>query len=428
MRRAFNILLCLCLTIAIWELYVMWGSLPEVLGSIKPVAGHGVVTNRSMGDMESPYRERTESSDARLNTTHRLTSLNDSNHGAGRVKTRSNFTAILNSNKNERNQSRSLKQHKSVQVNGQKNATNQPEYRKTTPSKAINKHEQSESGSKKTKTQQGKSISNKTITENDIRQNSSKIKMTEERNLTELKHAGGKELPNSDKNVVPPKESHIQKVTTPNLSEKTYLFPLHYDYNGPNVQYSSFRFGVAFALTYNRTVVENWFSTHWTTGAKQIRYVNETFDMAKLQEIVDVASVNEFKEACNSTVDALLMHPYHRMGGRTKAQYLERFLWKQKGLEKRYAITLPGPSHIPQSSEEAEALLLNPPKTKCLGVLDPSIDTKWLFPALTKHFDTVNTHIVSPPNIMKMVDEVEKKLCDGDPFVAMHWRNRSGEM
>nr|XP_006816854.1 PREDICTED: uncharacterized protein LOC102804333 [Saccoglossus kowalevskii] len=225
--------------------------------------------------------------------------------------------------------------------------------------------------------------------------------------------------PGSDKN---------NKIDAPAKKTRRYLFPLHWDYNGPNVQYGSFAKGVAFALAYGRTVVENWFGTHWTSGAKSIRFLNETFDMQTLGEIVDVALVDEFRKDCNSTVERLLMHPYYRMGSvKTKPEYLERFKFKRDGLEKRYGIKLPDSSHIPENSQQAEELLLNPPDTKCLGVLDPGIDTRWEFPALTKQYYKVHSHLRAPKYIMKMADDVAGKLCDGDPFMALHWRNRSGE-
>ncbi|XP_077865598.1 uncharacterized protein LOC144352390 [Saccoglossus kowalevskii] len=234
--------------------------------------------------------------------------------------------------------------------------------------------------------------------------------------------------PNDQRNraTTIPKNNEEIKV---NSKDRLYLFPLHYDYNGPNVQYGSFMRGVAFALAYKRTVVENWFHTHWTSGRKLMKYVNETFDLGKLKQLVDVATVHDFKRDCNSTVERLLMHPYYRMGStKTKNDYLQRYAFKKEGLEKYYGIKLPDNSHIPETSAQAEELLLNPPTTRCLGVLDPNIDTRWEFPALRQQYYKVDTHFVSPPIINKIADDVEKKLCDGDPFMALHWRNRTGEV
>ncbi|XP_077865600.1 uncharacterized protein LOC144352391 [Saccoglossus kowalevskii] len=219
-----------------------------------------------------------------------------------------------------------------------------------------------------------------------------------------------------------------EKNETENVGKKYYLFALHYDYNGPNVQYGAFVNGAAFAVAYNRTLVEIWFSTHWTSGGKETRFLNETFDMAYLKNLVDVASVEEFKKECNSTVRRLLMHPYFRMGDiKKKEDYFKRYEWKRAGLEKRYKIKLPDTSFIPENSQRAEKLLLNPPRTRCLGILDPGIDTRWEIPGLVKHRKNIESRLRSAPNILQMADDVEKKLCGGDPFMALHWRNRSGE-
>ncbi|XP_002735035.2 uncharacterized protein LOC100377725 [Saccoglossus kowalevskii] len=210
-----------------------------------------------------------------------------------------------------------------------------------------------------------------------------------------------------------PKAKHTQRY---------YIFPLRFDYNGPNVYYSTFRRGVFFALYYNRTVVENWFRTHWSSpAARSTRFLNETFDIEKLNEIVDVATVAEFKRDCNSTIDVLLMHPFIRTN---LELFVSKYAKVKEKLEKRYKIILPDFSAIPQSKQSANALFTNPPKTRCLGFLS----TRWEPPRVLKLFRKVDSHLERPALIKKIADDVEKKICDGDPFVALHWRNRSGEI
>ncbi|XP_077865045.1 uncharacterized protein LOC144350849 [Saccoglossus kowalevskii] len=138
-----------------------------------------------------------------------------------------------------------------------------------------------------------------------------------------------KDMPPTTK---PPK--NIPKAKYDVSEERSYLFPLHFDSNGPNVQYTAFRKGVAFAMFYKRTIVEMWFYSHWTSGSHTRHFLNETIDMKKLREITDIATLDVFKKDCNNTIDIVLMDPFDVTRSGSLQEFTESYIQKQRGLEK----------------------------------------------------------------------------------------------
>ncbi|XP_077865597.1 uncharacterized protein LOC102804210 [Saccoglossus kowalevskii] len=359
MRRVFQIGILCCLVIAFWEIHSVLHALATVLVSVKPIRQKAVSTTHV-----STINNKTVDN----NSTHSTISKDVFYNNTAKDKQ----VAILNVTKNNVTATTILE------------------------NRVIEK-----------------SNLNTTIDNVSVKKLNSSVKKTTLVNVTPKSIGSG-----------------LETDTNPNQpSGKRYLFPLHCDNNGPNVQYGVFRMGIAFAMYYNRTVVENTFGGHWTSaqaGAEVVtrrRFVNETFDLPKIQKLVDVATVEEYQRECNGVIDNVLMHPFIKKP--SLDEYSAIYSRKRGCLQTRYGVKMP--FQIPQTREEADALMSNPPDTRCLGIFGPGLDTKWEFPGQDKYLRTVDQHLQNPPNIMKMAKDVGQRVCDGDPYMALHWRNRSGE-
>ncbi|XP_070543870.1 uncharacterized protein [Ptychodera flava] len=207
------------------------------------------------------------------------------------------------------------------------------------------------------------------------------------------------------------------------IKSKRYLLPL-FDYvDGPSGLYIHIRFAIFAAIYQNRTLVIPYLHKHLTqtTGPEQ-RTPDETFDMAKLKDIVSVSSLDDFKRDCGT---------HFTLGNITEGPYPEdtavEFKLREYGSFKRQSermigITLPDESEIPlllkNVSERFNAML----PVKCLGYLtsrDQVFNNKEIEEKIGKNF-------LRAPYIRRMADEVTGKICDGS-FAVMQWRNKTAE-
>ncbi|XP_077867660.1 uncharacterized protein LOC144356990 [Saccoglossus kowalevskii] len=207
-------------------------------------------------------------------------------------------------------------------------------------------------------------------------------------------------------------------------SEKRYLFPLDCDNNGPSVHHLAFREAMFFAIQLNRSLVELNFGTHWTTDVefRGPRYMNQTFDVDLMKEIIDLVTLDDFKKNCNSTIDKVLFNPKHIEDG----ALVKPYAWGHGRLQDYYGIRIPNDSYIPKTNAEAQAMFDSSPSTRCLGLyIKPGL--AWEVPRTEERAKLVNLHFQKPVRIRKMAEDVTRKLCDGKPYMAVHWRNKSAE-
>ncbi|XP_077864823.1 uncharacterized protein LOC144350621 [Saccoglossus kowalevskii] len=202
----------------------------------------------------------------------------------------------------------------------------------------------------------------------------------------------------------------IAEVKKKNGSGRRYLLSILDSYRGmgPNAQYKVFKKHLALAIKLNRTFVDKGFISHWTEHSiHRPRFINETFNMARLERIANFATVEEFKKDCNSTVEAVVpnLSPHWR------------FVNAQQQYSEMYGINIPDNFSVNHTLESSSDL-------KCIGFFMVHLPTK-LKPALRF---LVNEHLVSPADIEKVADDVMRKLCHGQPYIALHWRGKIQEM
>ncbi|XP_077997853.1 uncharacterized protein LOC144450969 [Glandiceps talaboti] len=213
-------------------------------------------------------------------------------------------------------------------------------------------------------------------------------------------------------------------VTGTRNADQRYLVPVHFDGNGPNVQYNSFGAGVAYALYYKRSVVEPIFFTHWEQkgGGRQTRYMNETFDLEKLKKIVEFVTLKQFNLDCNNSIEMMLVDPM---------EYGERILessyrTKADAYRQIYGIHFPEFEMIPNTPTGRTHAIQNSHSVKCLGIYEPSF-WKTKFADRSELDKTVSKYLVRAPYVRKIARTISQKLCHGKPFLSFHWRNKTCE-
>ncbi|XP_077978941.1 uncharacterized protein LOC144434364 [Glandiceps talaboti] len=202
---------------------------------------------------------------------------------------------------------------------------------------------------------------------------------------------------------------------------RRYLISVHFDNNGPNVQYESFQAGLKHALYRNRTIVASLFFTHWTQegGAGRVRQFDETFDVQRLREVIQVATLQEFQQECNHSVHVLLVDP-------SVPFVAASYHYTVKMFRQHFDIKLPNIDNVLRSMAESVQVFENSTSVRCLGIYEPKAWKKSL-PDMSYLSDIVNKFLVRAPPARKIANEVGNELCNGNPYLSMHWRNRSGE-
>ncbi|XP_070551259.1 uncharacterized protein [Ptychodera flava] len=236
------------------------------------------------------------------------------------------------------------------------------------------------------------------------------------------------------KNILDEKNSE-KKMTSPinvqqRVSKRRYLLIVHYDSNGPNVQYAAWRSGVAFALHFNRTVVELMFRAHGLNQENHTlptrHYVNDTYDIKKLQEVVDFATLDEFNRDCNHSVQTLLLNPLDDKGNHYSPESYER---QKQYYNDHYHVSLPEVKHLPKTLSDRMRALENSASLECVAVHEPSFwrPPPYPKPIAEKLSNILDKQVVLIPHIRKTAQQISEKICDGKPYAAVHWRNRTGE-
>ncbi|XP_002741256.1 uncharacterized protein LOC100376342 [Saccoglossus kowalevskii] len=218
----------------------------------------------------------------------------------------------------------------------------------------------------------------------------------------------------------------VQDNTHYDVPRRRYLLPVHKDANGPNCQYQAFRGAMKFAMAENRTLVEMWFRNHGSAGRAYSgrKFVNETFDVDSIKQVVDLVSVEEFRKACNGTVDGILIDPFsvHL----PLLSYIEEYKIRRNAFTAEYAITLPGINSVPRTPEEQIRQYERARTVECLAYFEPDRLSPVRVPAnITRQVDL---HLIRTPQIRKLAEKISTEICNNKPFICMHWRNRSGEV
>ncbi|XP_070567446.1 uncharacterized protein [Ptychodera flava] len=215
--------------------------------------------------------------------------------------------------------------------------------------------------------------------------------------------------------------------STPTLGETAptrYLLSLVQNRTGlgNNVQYRFFKITVGQAWLHNRTVVAVPFFNNgcsgWGYTLESMRPLEKTFDVDKLKELVSVATMDEFKQNCGGKIRLAFQED--------KNKYL--YPKSQDFFEDIYRIHVPPLEDVLPAATIKQLLSSN---EKCVALFHCYTDPKNSLPlALSDDvFSTVNRYVkVSKRIRTKVNDEIFPRICDGGRLLAVHYRNRTGEM
>lgn len=214
-------------------------------------------------------------------------------------------------------------------------------------------------------------------------------------------------------------------------SRKRYLFPLYDIFDGgPNWAFSMFRVGQHLAMYQNRSIVTVPFRVHDRLQENVIfslKTVEETLDVDSIKEIMPVATVAEFYQACNDSLNDL------------ERKIMEHILNDDLDNSKRFWGMFYALDELRKKFPPKIVVNWEDPKEKHTQFLKETADERCLLisksedivPIITPYNDEIDNHIdkhfIWAKYIRDMIDPIFNKICDGQDFAVIHWRNRTGE-
>ncbi|XP_070572434.1 uncharacterized protein [Ptychodera flava] len=207
------------------------------------------------------------------------------------------------------------------------------------------------------------------------------------------------------------------------------LFPVHFWEGGPNWNYLSFRMLVAYAITHNRSIVMIPFHNHFVKGfTKGYRPFEETFDINRLRKIVPVVTPEFYKEVCGASIDFLVQFPISKMRKAMRKENRKRYERTRGDFKKLWDIHLPDTKRKRRNFTETERQMMKADEIRCLGIYGPRQIPNFLTEKEKAVFKHIDRYFRLSENIRSMGATVKSLLCGGKPYIAIHWRNRTGEM
>ncbi|XP_070555802.1 uncharacterized protein [Ptychodera flava] len=218
----------------------------------------------------------------------------------------------------------------------------------------------------------------------------------------------------------------VQTATKLNYSGRYLLFLNAVGFGGPNCQFVLFRNALMFAMMDNRSLAA---AVHFHSHAvydkvKRERTLQETFDVTRLTEIVNIESVERFKEECNSTVEALLTSA--SPGNNTIVRPRSLYQKSAASYQDMYGIRVPSQEDAIKLKTQTRRKLETASTLKCVGiwVLRPS-DFGLKSQDLRK---TVLNHMRYSADIQKAAEDIGRLSLHSQPYITLHWRNMAQEL
>ncbi|XP_002736503.1 uncharacterized protein LOC100370466 [Saccoglossus kowalevskii] len=193
------------------------------------------------------------------------------------------------------------------------------------------------------------------------------------------------------------------------------------DSGGQNNQYLAMEKVIVMALLSNRTLVMTPFFLHGGHvrgySTEHMRQFNDTFDVKILNELLPLATVDEFREKCTSKETKVVtwnLSAYQRS--------------KEKLFDSELEIRLPDNDDVIMMKKvdihRLEEIVNHAP---CLGIYQSS-RSRLQVNNTEEMLDKVRTHLRRSANVRNVTDRLLTGFCGGKPYLAMHWRNKSAEM
>ncbi|XP_070572435.1 uncharacterized protein [Ptychodera flava] len=213
-----------------------------------------------------------------------------------------------------------------------------------------------------------------------------------------------------------------------NTSDR-FLFPVHLWDGGPNWNYLSFRMLIAYAITHKRNIVMIPFHNHFVKGfTKGWRSFNETFDVKALRAVVPMVTPELYIDECGTRIDFLVQFPIASCGTDAKKRKREQYDRARMDFKKLWGIDLPDTRHENRNLTETASEMMDADKIRCLAIHGPRKIPHFLTEKEEEVLKQVDRYFLRAAYIREMGIRVKSLLCGGKPYIAIHWRNRTGEM
>ncbi|XP_070554906.1 uncharacterized protein [Ptychodera flava] len=220
-------------------------------------------------------------------------------------------------------------------------------------------------------------------------------------------------------------ETHkpIKSIQSNNGSERYLLYINAYQRGGPNCQYNHFFDALTYCVMENRSLVDavRFFAHHlFNDGTMTRRFLQETFDLEILRQIVDIVSLERFKRECNNTVDIVLTTFSKKHNKHENAYNMSAKMYL-----KAFGIHIPGFETLPTTENQTKQRIVDASSMKCVGVWVLRPDAYQRIPTTVN--DLTRKHVVNSPNIRATAEWIANKTMEGEPYITMHWRSKARE-
>ncbi|XP_006825549.1 uncharacterized protein LOC100373342 [Saccoglossus kowalevskii] len=215
-------------------------------------------------------------------------------------------------------------------------------------------------------------------------------------------------------------ELEEQRNFSPKITLPGFLFPMQRSGNGgSNTQYLNFINAVKMAYATNRKIVlapffvQGGASRNLNRRTSFVRTFNNTFDIKRLSEFVPVASVDEFKKSCDGNIVVVTWD-------NSAISYQKT---QEKIMNSVYGITVPEFNDVKFLSgiDNVTEMEKMTNYTPCLAYYRP----------YEYHFGnlTIDIHpfLVRSEVIKNATNTILRNVCQGRPYLALHWRNKTTE-
>ncbi|XP_070539511.1 uncharacterized protein [Ptychodera flava] len=219
-----------------------------------------------------------------------------------------------------------------------------------------------------------------------------------------------------------------QETMASQTSVKKYLFPMHSLGLRLSDQYESFKVAVKFALFLNRTIVLVPFVDDSAGTAANVVPFNETYSVESLQDILPVATMEEFQLRCNYNLEVVVSAPHFGPTVPNMNSHESSYAKERQQILDIFSVNAPGTESVSKSQVDTVRKILLSQRQECFGMYQP-LDFNYMNIEKGEELDEiVEAHFVRAPSIRLAARTVLRNMCENRPIVAVHWRSKLDEI
>ncbi|XP_070567846.1 uncharacterized protein [Ptychodera flava] len=206
-----------------------------------------------------------------------------------------------------------------------------------------------------------------------------------------------------------------------------FLFPVLLFGGGPSFQYRQLKKALEFAVFTNRTIVVSDFRHHRTNYIAKSVSFEDTFNISVLNQLLPTVNVKQFREKCGARINTIWT--FYKPGSSNSSSIELVYQSSRDWLSDRANVDIPDvtsvtfPKSIPESWREIDKTA----DDRCVVMVSPVGFEAVHLPNEAAMSDAIDGHLVRTSFLQKAAEDVLPKLCDGEPILGFHWRNKTGE-